>query len=121
MSEERAAFEAWASEHLFDEGPRPVSVGEDGEYHGFSKPAAWKAWQARAASPVDAQPEWISVSERLPEFTQMCDWRMPMNGKDETWILAGECMATASVPGRFTHWRPIRAALASASAGKEKV
>ena len=53
------------------------------------------------------QPQWISVEERLPPITLFCDWLYPASElKGERWILANECMATASVPGMATHWRP---------------
>ncbi len=53
---------------------------------------------------------WIPVGERLPEATAFCDWLMPTSDlKRERWILAGEAIVTASVPGSATHWRPAQA------------
>ena len=51
--------------------------------------------------------DWISVKEKLPDSMQSCDWLFPPTGlKIERWILCGESMISASVPGRATHWRP---------------
>jgi hypothetical protein len=53
---------------------------------------------------------WISVSERLPGTFEKCDWLFPKttNFKEEQWILCGEAIMTASVPGKASHWRPVQ-------------
>jgi hypothetical protein len=49
---------------------------------------------------------WVAVSDRLPGSMDFCDWLMPPTDlKRERWILANECLVTASVPGNATHWR----------------
>ena len=49
---------------------------------------------------------WIAVSDRLPGPMEFCDWLMPPTElKRERWILANECLVTASLPGKATHWR----------------
>lgn len=57
---------------------------------------------------VPASPnEWINIKDRLPDNWQACDWLFPPSElKRERWILCGECILTASVPGDATHWRP---------------
>jgi len=49
---------------------------------------------------------WVPVAQRLPAFNERCDWLYQVSGvKRETWMLCGESMLTASVPGNATHWR----------------
>ena len=70
---------------------------------------AWgrDVWQAARS---DAPQGWTTVSDRMPDFMDFCDWLMPMtDAKRERWILANESMATASVPGQATHWRKAQA------------
>jgi hypothetical protein len=58
---------------------------------------------------MDAIPsdEWIPVSERLPETLEFCDWLFPKDPiKHQCWILCGQAILTATVPGDATHWRP---------------
>jgi hypothetical protein len=66
--------------------------------------------EGHSSPPVPTQaptsPAWIPVSERLPGGLESCDWLFPSNGKLERWMLCGESIVTASVPGRATHWRP---------------
>jgi hypothetical protein len=74
--------------------------------YGGVKMDPWPASNGLAAPAQAPAPGWVSVDERLPEMVQACDWLMPATAsKRERWILAGESMASASVPGVATHWR----------------
>ncbi len=104
----REAFEKWALTEYFD----LTAVG--GFYSDNETDAAYKAWQACAARTV---PEWISVTDRLPEH-------------DVSFLAVTDCagdiyISTMRLPvlisknskpdgdfirERVTHWMPLPAA-----------
>lgn len=80
---------------------------EDVHWEVSATPRAWMRLPAQATDCLgDGLAGWIAVSDRLPGPMEFCDWLMPPTElKRERWILANECLVTASLPGKATHWR----------------
>lgn len=100
---------AWISIRQFEYGGVILSTGGDATHWCTIEPIdeLTPKQETPQATPTALDTDWISVKERLPAGIIPCDWLFPMTElKRERWILCGESILTASVPGNATHWRP---------------
>lgn len=111
IEQERMAFEAWMVE-LYPTNPQTERVGD--EYSRLGTQYKWEGWQAKAA-----QPEWISVEDRLPEIGT----RVLLCGRYEGKGIIAYCAigyfdgktyrehwgADINATAAITHWQPLPA------------
>ena len=109
IEQERLAFEAWMAE-LYPTNPQTERVGD--EYSRIGTQYKLEGWQAKAA-----QPEWISVEDRLPEIGT----RVLLCGRYEGKGIIAYCAigyfdgktyrehwgADINATAAITHWQPL--------------
>ena len=114
--ESRKEFEGWAELNCYI-----LDLDEDGDYENDLTFSAFEGYQA-----AKAQPQWIPVSERMPEHKDGW-WSDPVIAMTDTgniyrlsycggWQRTSEFVASGS--SKVTHWMPLPSAPVQAKDGE---